>query len=534
MTKKPPTSGPAAPPASTGGRAGASPDFGRHLDSRLREAIECMADGFALFDAEDRLVLCNSKYRDAYPLIVDLMVPGTPFEDLVRTGVTRGQYAGPIGSPEDFILYLIALHRSAEGAHEVELAGNRWLSIDERRTGGNGIVSVHSPINDLKRGKRNLDVALNFMSQGLCLFDAGQRLIVCNRRYLEIYNFSADVVKPGVTLREIMEYSVAVGNYPSLEEGKKALARRPTQAAQREHAKFQQTLSNGRVIAVNHVPLPDGGSVATYEDVTLQEQARALQLDKEQAEAANRAKSEFLANMSHELRTPLNAIIGFSEVMMHEAMGPIGSNQYKAYTKDIFDSGKHLLDLINDVLILSEIEVGHHKLDEKTVDLATVVDASLAAFAARARSANLTLSADIPSPAPRLRADEPALTRMLHNLLSNAVKFTPAGGRISLGAKRAGDGGLDIVVTDTGGGISPEDLPGAKNTFGTLNSRTARKRGGTGLGLPVVNALIELHGGKLILESKPGAGTRATLSLPPSRLEPPASGSRVREKVGAA
>jgi signal transduction histidine kinase len=249
----------------------------------------------------------------------------------------------------------------------------------------------------------------------------------------------------------------------------------------------------------------------------LEETSHNLRGALEAADAANRAKSSFLAAMSHELRTPLNAVIGFSEMMQLEAFGPLGNPRYQQYAGDIRNSGKHLLELINDVLDLSRIDAGEFKLDESDFAVATLIEQSLRFIAPQAERADLRLKANSAPDLPRIRADQRRLKQALINLLANAVKFTPAGGSITVSATRTSTG-LAIAVKDTGIGIAAADIPRALEQFGQVDSRLARKYEGAGLGLPLAKRFMELHGGTLTLESTVDVGTTVTLILPAARL----------------
>jgi len=250
----------------------------------------------------------------------------------------------------------------------------------------------------------------------------------------------------------------------------------------------------------------------------LKEREAALLLAKEQAEIANRAKSEFLANMSHELRTPLSAIIGFAEILLDERLRPDDPAQAEDYVKDIHGSGQHLLNLINDILDLSKIEAGNARLHETEIDLQSVVAGCQRLMAPRAMSGELVMTAKLPaSPLPPLYADPRMLKQILTNLLSNAVKFTPPGGRIEISAWLDRKGAYLLEVTDSGIGMAAEDIPRALARFEQIEGQHSRRFEGTGLGLPLVKALVELHGGSLWLESEVGIGTKARIRFPESR-----------------
>jgi PAS domain S-box-containing protein len=258
------------------------------------------------------------------------------------------------------------------------------------------------------------------------------------------------------------------------------------------------------------------------QDVTEAKRAEmALFAAKEQAEHANRTKSSFLANMSHELRTPLNAVIGFSEIMTMQMFGPL-SEAYVAYAKDINESGHHLLNIINDILDMSKIEAGRQQLHESDVSLKNVIAATLRLIAVRAEEAGLHVSVRLPPDIPVLHADERMIKQILLNLLSNAVKFTPSGGRITVLARTAAHDVLELAVADTGIGMAPKDIPTALEPFGQVDSTLSRKFQGTGLGLPLVKALAELHGGTLAIDSALGVGTTVTVRFPASRTRRPA------------
>jgi signal transduction histidine kinase len=247
------------------------------------------------------------------------------------------------------------------------------------------------------------------------------------------------------------------------------------------------------------------------------EQSRAAMIE---AQAADRAKSEFLAHMSHELRTPLNAIIGFSDMIQKDLLGPSGATKkYDEYARHINDSGHHLLQLINDILDLARIQANQMILHESEFDIAVVARTCLAVLGPMAQNGDVRLSCDAASEPLLVRGDENKLRRAIINLLSNAIKFTPPGGHAALSLRLAPDGSLRVAVSDSGIGIAPEDITRALAPFQQIDSPFSRRYEGTGLGLPITKALIELHGGRMTIDSEPAKGTTVTLTIPSTRLQ---------------
>ena len=237
----------------------------------------------------------------------------------------------------------------------------------------------------------------------------------------------------------------------------------------------------------------------------------------EAAQAANKSKSAFLASMSHELRTPLNAVLGFSETMLAETLGPLGAPRYREYLDDIHTSGAHLLSLINDILDIARFDAGHGELVEDIFEPGAEISEAERMISAQTRKARVTLITELAPDIPHLKADRRRVRQILLNLLSNALKFTHAGGTVTVRAHLSAEG-LVIQVADTGIGMRREDFSKALEPFGQVDSSLARKYEGTGLGLPLTRRMVELHGGRLTLESVLGQGTTVTVILPAWRL----------------
>jgi signal transduction histidine kinase len=233
-------------------------------------------------------------------------------------------------------------------------------------------------------------------------------------------------------------------------------------------------------------------------------------------EEANKAKSDFLARMSHELRTPLNAIIGFSEMIQIAAIGPLDA-RYREYGNDINGAGRHLQNIINDILDIAKLEDGRLELRDEIVSIDEALEACRRIVAAMAETAGVSLSIDVPGGLPRIRSDELRFRQILLNLMSNGVKFTPAGGRVGVSAALAHEG-IVIAVEDTGIGMKPEEIPIALEPFRQIDGALSRRFDGTGLGLPLARALVELHGGRLDIDSAPGKGTTVRVWLPLERV----------------
>jgi len=271
--------------------------------------------------------------------------------------------------------------------------------------------------------------------------------------------------------------------------------------------------SNSTVLAMLEFRAEKDALIAELEESkSISDEARM------RAESANVAKSRFLATMSHELRTPLNAILGFSEVMKTEVMGPHAVPTYKEYAGNIHESGEHLLNLINEILDLSRIEAGHYELNENAVYLTDVAQDCHRLLQLRAQDKGLRIVEDYAPGLAPLWADERALRQVCINLVSNAIKFTPGGGEITLSVGETTDGGQCLIIEDTGPGIPEDEIPRVLRTFGQGSLAHKTAEGGTGLGLPIVKKLVDLHGGSFELQSKLDVGTQAIATFPGERV----------------
>ncbi|MCH7888813.1 MAG: PAS domain S-box protein [Proteobacteria bacterium] len=494
---------------------------------RLAAAIEGLSETFVLFDADDRIVVCNEQFRDINRAIPEATAPGTRFEDFIRAIVGKGLAPEALGREEEWIQERLERHRTPHGPFELARQDGRCVLVSEHRLADGGTATIAADITERKRaeeelreGEQRIRAILNNVADSVVTIDETGNVRSFNPAAERAFGYAADEVI-GRNVAMLMgepdhdRHDGYIRKY--LRTGKaKILGVGPREVTGRRKDGSTFPLE----LAVSEVTLDEKRVfIAALRDITERKRAEEQLLEaKEQAELANRAKSEFLANMSHELRTPLNAVIGFSEMIHGQVFGKVGNARYLEYAKDINDSGKHLLELITDILDLSKIEAGKLELYEEDVDVARAIRSCLTLVKERAEAGGLTLERRIPSDLPALRADERKLKQILLNLLSNAVKFTPDGGKITLAAEVGPRRGFVIRVTDSGIGIAPEDIATALIPFGQVDSALSRKYEGTGLGLPLTKALAELHGATLELTSEIGAGTTATVRFPAERI----------------
>ncbi len=363
--------------------------------------------------------------------------------------------------------------------------------------------------------------AIDGLSDGLLLLDKNKRLIAANSVMREIYPGLTGMLVPGTPIEDLARANLRTGLFPDA-------AGREEEWVQERMAEFcdhpvshEVALSDGRWLLLHNTPTASGGYCALRVDITEQKRIELdLQQAKDAAERANDAKSAFLANMSHELRTPLNAVIGFAEIIERQMFGLVGNARYVSYAGDIRHAGQHLLSIINDVLDLSKVEAGHFTLNEAMCDVQQLIGEAVRVAIGVRGDAGPALQRELMPGLPLVKGDERALVQVLINLLSNAIKFTPPNGRVMISARRASDQGMLIEVQDTGAGIAPEHIETALSAFGQVEGPLQRRHSGTGLGLPLARALVELHQGRLILRSTLGQGTTVTIQLPATRLQP--------------
>ncbi|MES1202204.1 MAG: PAS domain-containing sensor histidine kinase [Pseudomonadota bacterium] len=376
----------------------------------------------------------------------------------------------------------------------------------------------------VSRLERHLRAAIDSFSGPFALWDARKRLLLWNTSFAQAFDLGPELLRPRVSYEAIAAASAARIRREKHDDSDVRII----ELTNGEWLHFvERRTSDGGVVTVgvditalkrkeeelarNERRLQDALGKAESQEYKIKALAREAHEERQRAEDASRAKSAFLANMSHELRTPLNAVIGFSEIMAKELFGKIGNDQYRQYANDIFDSGNHLLDLINDILDMAKIEAGKLTLAPRPLDLSVAIDQAVRLTKRKAEDKGLSIVVDAEE-LPEIEADHRAVKQMLLNLLSNAVKFTDQGA-IMVHA-RANAMGLTIRVIDTGCGIPIEHLPRLAQPFQQVETALSRNHSGTGLGLALTKSLVEMHGGKLAIQSEVGRGTIVTITLP--------------------
>ncbi|MGY6632330.1 MAG: PAS domain S-box protein [Alkalilacustris sp.] len=488
--------------------------------AQLVAAVDALNDGFVYFDAEDRLVLANRRYRELYSASAPAMVAGTRFEDILRYGLERGQYAEAIGREQEWLSERLAAHRLEQPIQQT-LSDGTVLQIVERRTKDGGRVGLRVDVTDLHRARETARLAevdasraraqlvdaVEALDDGFLLFDAEERLVLCNERYREMYPLTAPAAVPGATIEQMLRHALEAGETADRQghDPEVWIAEAVARHRRTDRASVE-TLPDGRMVRIRDTPTREGGRVGLRVDITEITRAR------EAAEAANRAKTEFLASMSHEIRTPLNGVLGMADLL---ADTPLTDDQ-AGMLEMIRSSGWSLLELLNDILDLARVEAGRMTLEARPFDLGVLIDQLAGLHRVNARAKGVTLRVHCADDVPLQRlGDETRLRQVLHNLVGNAVKFTERG-TVTLEVIAEHPDRIVLRIADTGIGMTEEQIARLFQPFEQAEAGIARRFGGTGLGLSIVGKLLDMMGGTSAIESAPGKGTvvEVALSLP--------------------
>ena len=369
--------------------------------------------------------------------------------------------------------------------------------------------------------QRQLLDAMESFGEAFAMFDANDRLTICNTAFRRLHAENRKVCEPGTPFEQILGAAVKSGLFDISAEQQKEWCSRRRELKPSTASKLARTVAvrDNRWLRIVDQRTSEDGFITVLFDVTdAKRHEQSLAQAKEFAELANLAKSEFLANMSHELRTPLNAVIGFSEMMLEEIRGPVGNPEYVGDVRAIHESAHHLLGIINDILDLSQIEAGTLVLHEQEADIREMLTSVCQLLESHAKSVELELNLNVAENLPTLWLDSRIAKQVFINLLSNAVKFSHTGDSVSINAIYLPTGEVEITVADTGVGIDQEHLKTAFEPFGQIENALTRSHEGVGLGLPLSQMFCDALGVQLLFESTPNLGTVVTVRFPPSRI----------------
>jgi signal transduction histidine kinase/HAMP domain-containing protein len=398
--------------------------------------------------------------------------------------------------------------------HAVEVFRENAVALDqlleERAQAATRLEkTVEERTAELKRRGTELRVTFDNMAHAVVMFDSDLRLTSWNRQFATLLELPNSYLDSKPRFSECIRYLAERGEYGAVDVESQV---RRLMDSVTEHFTFERTRPDGKVLEIRHNPLPGGGTVIIYTDITERKHYEdTLTAARDQAQAANRTKSSFLANMSHELRTPLNAILGYTELMADGTYGE-PSEEMSEVLKRLETNGRHLLGLINDVLDLSKIEAGQLVLELSDYCIQDIAQAVRSTLEPLAADKKLAFKVEVPPELPPGRGDGRRLTQVLINLVGNAIKFTDAG-EVAIKAE-ANDGSFRVAVRDTGPGISAADQAKLFQEFQQADDAITKKKGGTGLGLAISRRIIEMHGGRIWVQSQPGQGSTFAFTLP--------------------
>lgn len=498
--------------------------------ARMMRAMNATTDGFALYDSSDRLTFYNNRFVDFHPSTADLIKPGVSFEILLKNGVMRNAYELNGMSPQIYIHWRLQQHFSPGDSHEYELSDGRWIRNSEQPTEDGGIVSTLTDITEIK--KREIEIArisvdlnrtsdhfneaLNNMIQGLCMFDNNQRLIICNERYLEMYGFSEEVVKPGISISDVMRYSISLGNYRD-EDAQAALKARHDPSRLKRRTTIKQHLRDGRVIAVMNEPMANGGTIATYQDITALERHEArLVAYMKKLEISNRELQDFAYVASHDLQEPLRKIEAFGDRLVRKYGAQLPEDG-QMYVDRMQNAAMRMRQLINDLLSYSRVTTNAKPF--KSVDIGDVIGGILTDLQITLQEGNGEVHfGDLPS----VMADKTQMRQLFQNIIVNSLKYRKpdVDPVVNISAEKAvrqtASGEVEpiwkFLVSDNGIGFENQYKDQIFKIFQRLHGRAEYE--GTGIGLATCRKIVERHGGSIDATGEPGVGATFIVELP--------------------
>lgn len=495
----------------------------KQAETRLVDAIESLPDGFVLYDADDRLVLCNSKYKEFYNRSADLIEIGKKFEDIIRGGAKRGQYQVSDHVLEEWVALRMERHRNPGAPMEQHLDDGRWLRVIESRTSEGGLVGFRVDITELKKReeelRRSQDLLRNVVDasfDGVIVMNGEGIVLDFSPAAEEVFGWSANEIigqkMSDYIIPEKYRQMHDTGLERFLETGEGPVLGKRIEI-EGLHKEGHEMIVE---LAIRHTKGAEGPLFLGYvRDITERKAADAALRDaKEKAEAANEAKAKFLAMMSHEIRTPMNGVLGILSLLRDTDLDP----SQKAYVKTARESGRSLLELINDILDFSKLEAGRMELEHAPFRLNTLVKSVMDLFKPTAQDKGLGLFLNYPDNVPvHVVGDAGRLRQVVLNLVSNAIKFTEIGSveiTVAIASEDERRPTFRFSVKDTGIGIPKDKHESLFAEFVTVDSSYTKKQGGTGLGLAICNQITQLMDGQLTVESLPGAGSTFHFAIP--------------------